>query len=770
MVFKKTLFRVSSLFLFFVSTASVQGASIDDEQWALVETYCTDCHNLEDFSGGFAFDLLTPDAIHDDADLWEEVVRKLRGGMMPPPGEPRPEMNELNTLIAGLEQALDESAMDNPNPGAPVLHRMNRSEYANAVRDLLDLPLDTKGLFPADDSSNGFDNVASVLGVSPALMQAWVNTAAKVSRLAIGDLTTSAVITNYQPGAVSQSQHIEGLPLGTRGGARIEHIFPLDAEYEISIQRRGGGIFFFPSVQTDEPIEISLDGERLAVIPAGESPSINLAIPAGPHVIEAAFIHTQAQLGVDDLYTVKASTPGINTVQITGPLNPTGPGDTPSRRKIFVCQPATVGEQENCARQILDNLASRAYRRPVGDEALATLMEFYFRGNELRGFETGIQYALARILVDPRFLYRFEEEPDNLAPGELYRVDDFELASRLSYFLWSSIPDDELLSLAASNRLSNADVLQDQVERMLADERANALVENFAAQWLGLRSLDALYPISPDYDNTLREAFKKETALLFESVLREDRSIVDLVNADYTFVNERLARHYGIPHIRGSRFRRIPAPNDERRGLLGHGSILTLTSAPNRTSPVMRGKWILENIFGSPPPAPPPGVETNLEETAGAGEAPTTMRQRLEQHRADPNCSGCHAMIDPIGFALENFDSVGKWRDNIGEQQVNTTTTLWDGTPISGPGALREAILAKRENFVITATEKLLTYALGRTVDHHDMPTVRRIVREAEENNYKISELVKGVVASMPFQYRVKTGENTLEEALAATH
>ncbi len=761
--------RVLSLATLLVVSIQVQSASIDNQQWAVIDSYCTDCHNLEDFSGGFAFDLLAPDAIHEDAELWEEVVRKLRGGMMPPPGEPRPDASALDSLVAGLELALDETAAANPNPGAPVLHRMNRAEYANAVRDLLDLSLDTSGLFPADDSSNGFDNVASVLGVSPALMQAWVNTAAKVSRLAIGDLTASAVITNYQPGAVSQSQHIEGLPLGTRGGARVEHIFPLDAEYEIAIRRGGGGIFFFPSVQTEEPIEISLDGERLAVIPVGESTSIRLSIPAGPHVIEAAFIHTQAQLGVDDLYTVQANTSGINALQITGPLNPTGPGDTPSRRKIFVCQPIAVTEQEGCARQILTNLASRAYRGPVGEEALETLMEFYNRGNELRGFETGVQYALARILVDPRFLYRFESEPENLAPGEIYRLGDIELASRLSYFLWSSIPDDELLSLAEAGQLSEPDVLEQQVQRMLADKKSVALVDNFAAQWLGLRTLDALYPISPDYDNTLREAFKKETALLFESVLREDRSIIDLVDADYTFVNERLAEHYGIPYIRGSRFRRVPTPSDARRGLLGHGSILTLTSAPNRTSPVMRGKWILENILGSPPPAPPPGVETNLEETAGEGEAPTTIRQRLEQHRADPNCSGCHGMIDPIGFALENFDSVGKWRDSIGEQQVDTATILWDGTPISGPGALREAILDKRENFVITATEKLLTYALGRTVEHHDMPSIRQIVRDAEENNYKISDLVKGVVSSMPFQYRVKTGENTLEETLAGS-
>lgn len=762
-------FRLTIRILFLLSLAQVaNAATIDEGQWLLVEDYCTECHNLDDFSGGLAFDLLAPDTIHDEAEIWEEVVRKLRGGMMPPPGEARPAEEQLASFITEIESVLDDAAIENPNPGAPLLHRMNRAEYSNAVSDLLDLPLDTIGLFPIDDSSNGFDNIANALGVSPALMQAWVNTAAKVSRLAVGDMTSSAVISNYRPGPVAQSRHIEGLPLGTRGGVIVEHIFPLDAEYEISVRRNGGGIFFFSSVQTGESIEITLDGERIALIEPGDPTSLTLPIPAGPHTLAAAFLHTQAEQGVDDLYSVKAGTPGIGNLAITGPLNGTGPGDTPSRRQIFSCLPESFNEQESCATEILTNLATRAYRRPVEEESLSLLMGFYRRGNELRGFETGIQYALARMLVDPQFIYRFEKEPVNVAEGDIYQVDDFELASRLSYFLWSSIPDEELIALAGAGQLSDPDVLDQQVDRMLASPKANALVENFAAQWLGLRTLDGLYPASPDYDNTLRESMKRETSMLFESILRENRSIIDLIDADYTFVDERLAQHYDIPHIRGSRFRRIPIPNEARRGLLGHGSILTLTSAPNRTSPVMRGTWVLENILGTPPPAPPPGVETNLDETARFGEAPTTIRQRLEQHRADPNCNGCHGMIDPIGFALENFDSVGKWRDQIGEQLVNSETALWDGTPISGPEGLRQAILDKSENFVITATEKLLTYALGRTVEYYDMPAVREIVHKSEENNYTISDLVKGVVASTPFRYRVKTGAEPAPEALAS--
>jgi hypothetical protein len=744
--------------LLLLAAFSVQAASIDDRQFALVDSYCMDCHNLEDFSGGLAFELMAPDAIHEDAENWEEVVRKLRGGMMPPPGEARPDSETLAAFITELESALDEAADNSPNPGAPLLHRLNRAEYANAVRDLLDLPMETQELFPAEDSSGGFDNIANVLSVSPALMQAWVTTAAKVSRLAVGDLTTSPMITNFSSGPVSQAGHLAGMPFGTRGGISIDHVFPLDAEYEISIRRGGGGIFFFPSVQNNEPIELTLDGERIEVIAPGSPTSITLAIPAGPHIIEAAFIHTQPEHEVDDLFHVKANTSGINGIAITGPLNVTGPGDTPSRRRIFTCYPQTLEEQDSCAEDILSRLASQAYRRPVDDNSLAILKDFYLAGKELRGFETGVQYAIARMLVDPQFIYRFEQEPGNQVVGDVYPVDDYELASRLSFFLWSSIPDQELLRLAGAGRLSNPEVLEAQVERMLADDKADALTENFASQWLALRSLDAMNPISPDFDNTLRESMKRETTMLFDSILREDRSIVDLLDADYTFVDERLARHYGIPNIRGSRFRRVSVASEARRGLLGHGSILTLTSAPNRTSPVIRGAWILENLLGTPPPPPPPGVETNLEETAAEGEAPTTMRQRLERHRADPNCSGCHGMIDPIGFALENFDAVGKWRDSIGEQPLNTETILWDGTPISGPEALRLAILDKRENFVITASEKLLTYALGRKVAYYDMPALREIVSEAEENNYKLSELIKGVVNSLPFQYRKKEG------------
>jgi hypothetical protein len=494
-------------------------------------------------------------------------------------------------------------------------------------------------------------------------------------------------------------------------------------------------------------------------------------VDAGPRTIGVAVVSARIATGADDLYSELATNPGISNVSIFGPFDATGPGDTPSRRRIFTCQPAgpaedqpaSPAEETSCAVEILQRLATRAFRRPVdgADVIMETLVGFFESGRDVRGFETGIQYALARILVDPEFVFRFESEPADLAEGDIYRLNDFELATRLSFFLWSSIPDDELLAIASSGRLSEPAVLEAEVRRMLADERSRALVDNFASQWLLLRQLDSVNPTSDDFDGNLRLSFQRETEMLFESILREDRSIVDLLDADYTFVDERLARHYGIPNIRGSRFRRVTIEDEGRRGLLGHGSVLTVTSAVNRTSPVKRGKWVLENILGTPVPLPPPGVETNLDETASTTSGASSMRQRLERHRADPGCAACHNIMDPIGFALENFDSVGKWRDRDGGVEVDASGILADGTSLNGPRSLRGALLDRREAFVTAATEKLLTYALGRTVEHDDMPAVRSIIRDAAEDDYRFSSLVLGVVRSLPFQWKMKGRDQT---------
>lgn len=744
-------------FTLFYSIAEPSNA----ERWTTIERYCTDCHNAGELAGGFAFDDLSSTDLRNDAELWENAIRKLRGGFMPPPGEPHPGSDQIDQLAAWIESSRDEMWHEDPQPGAPVLHRLNRAEYANSIRDLLDLPFDAATQLPADDSSAGFDNIASALSVSPALMQSYIAAAARISRLAIGDPSISAGGTTYTvPRDISQEIHVEGLPLGTRGGLLVEHVFPLDAEYEFRVGR-SGSFFGLRNVATADPVVITLNGEETARLGPDDGGRIVLPVAAGPQTIGAALVASGLHRGVNDLYSEWADSTGVTSISILGPLNPTGAGDTHSRRRIFTCEPASAEEEPACAREILSALASRAYRRPVAhnDAAVDLLMGFYDSGYEVRGFEGGIQYALARVLVDPEFIFRFEDEPADLAPGSVYTLSDHELATRLSFFLWSSIPDDELLNAADNGDLSSRDERQRHVLRMLADTKADALIENVAGQWFGLRALETALPETNVFDGNLRRSFRRETELLFESIVREDRSIFDLLDADYTFVDERLARHYGIPNIRGSRFRKVSIDNDARRGLFGHGSFLTVTSAPNRTSPVIRGAWILENILGTPPPAPPPGVETNLDQTAAALEAPETLRQRLERHRADPSCSACHALIDPIGFALENFDSIGAWRDEESGQPVDTTTTLWDGTEISGPAELRSAVLARRELFAQHATEKLLTYALGRALEASDMPTVRAIVRDARDADYRFSAFVLGIVESVPFRMKAKLSE-----------
>ena len=723
----------------------------------VIDRYCVTCHNARLRTGGLALDAMKIADAGREPQTWEKVVRKVRTGMMPPSGAPRPDRATLDRFAEAVENTIDRAAAATPNPGAPALHRLNRTEYGNAVRDLLDLPIDATALLPGDDSSEGFDNLASVLSVSPALMQAYVTAAAKISRLAVGDPTISADLTTYlAPRGMSQAQHREGLPLGTRGGIVVQHIFPLDAEYEFRVGRAGGGLFGLPPVGTDDSVEITLNGERVRVLGRDARGPVRLKIPAGPQTIGVAVVRRANARGVDDLFSELASSAGVTSLGINGPLNPTGPGDTPSRRTIFVCHPNAPDQEVSCARTILSKLATRALRRPVGerDATIGTLMEFFESGRKLRGFDSGIQYALARLLVDPQFTYRFERPPASARAGAVYRISDLELASRLSFFLWSSIPDEELLGVAAKGRLADPVVLEQQTRRMLADDRARTLIDNLAGQWLLLRQLDDIAPGTKEFDGNLRYAFRRETELLFETIVREDRSILDLIDADYTFVDERLARHYGIPNIRGSRFRRVTLDEGRRGGLLGHGSLLTVTSAGNRTSPVKRGKWILENLLGAPVPQPPPGVETNLAESTAPGATPTSVRQRLEQHRANPSCASCHAVMDPVGFSLEHFDLIGKWRDADGGVPVNATGKLADGTALDGPASLRKALLDRGDAVAATATEKLLTYALGRRVEYFDMPAVRAVVHDAARTDYRFSSLVTGIVRSTPFQMK----------------
>ncbi len=731
------------------------------EQWALVDQYCEGCHNDAERAGDLALDRLDPNRLHADAAVWEAVIRKLRGGLMPPPGEPRPDAERLGTFVGFLEQSLDAAVRSAPNPGVPALRRLNRTEYANAVRDLIELPVDVESLLPGDDSVGGFDNIGSALSVSPTLLQSYVSAAATLSRLAVGDPNASPTLSTYRsPRDWQSGNHIDGQPLGTRGGYQVEHVFPLDGEYEIRV-----------SARSEDDVDVSIDGERVALLPtAGRGARVaTLAVSAGPHTLGVSLVRRHDTEGVEDLFAVHAESTSIASFTINGPLRPSGTGDTPSRRRIFTCSPASAAEEEPCAAEILGTIATRAYRRPVGaeDPALAALMDFYAAGRAEGSFDAGIQRALARLLVDPEFIFRIEDEPADLAAGSVYRVSDLDLASRLSFFLWSSIPDDALLATAAAGELRKPGVLEREVQRMLADPKAEALVESFAAQWLQLRILDNALPENRKFDGNLRHAMRTETEMFFASVLREDRSVVDLLDADYTFVDERLAQHYGLPNIRGSRFRRVDLPpSSPRRGLLGQGSLLTLTSAPNRTSPVKRGQWVLNNLLGTPAPQPPDNVETNLEETAPAGSA-TTMRERLVQHQANPSCAMCHSLIDPLGFALENFDAIGEWRDTEAGQPVNASGTFVDGSDVDGIAGLRRLLLDRRELFVGAFTEKLLTYALGRTLEPYDMPVVRDIVRKAAKDDYRFSALVNAIVASDPMQFRMKLSDGELRQARA---
>ncbi len=758
----------------------------------LLNEYCITCHNARTRTADLALDELDLTQVPGDGAVWEEVIRKLRGGMMPPPNARRPADSSLQELAAWLEQTLDEAARANPEPGRAALHRLNRTEYGNAIRDLLDLEIDVTELLPADDEAYGFDNVADVLRVSPSLVEQYLTASRRISELAVGDPEIATIGSVYRvPPDRAQSDHIEGLGLGTRGGTLIRHTFPLDAEYDFSVFLMRNIVGYMKGLEWPHELEIAIDGERVFLAPVGgdadnamsdanfaaagdaidERLQARIPVTAGPHDVGVAFIRKnysesheplQPHTRDHDLQNMNG-VPLVDYIDITGPFAVTGRGDTASRRRIFTCNPAP-GDEQLCAAEILSRLATRAFRRPVNDDDMALLMEFYDAGRNTGDFETGIQNGLRLVLSSPEFLFRSEPDPEGIRPGEIYPMDDLALASRLSFFLWSSIPDDALLALAVEGRLSDPEVLSGQVERMLAHDRSNALVENFAGQWLFLRNLQSVSPdtkLFPNFDDNLRQAFRTETELFFESVIREDRSILDLLTAEYTFVNERLARHYEIDNVYGSHFRRVTLEDSNRRGLLGHGSILTITSMPNRTSPVLRGKWVLENILGTPPP-PPPSDVPDLEENQPGQEA-RSVKARLEEHRGNPVCASCHAMIDPAGLALENFDAVGRWRTKEEGGLVETDGQLVDGTPVDGPVALREALLDRSGQFVRTVTEKMLTYALGRGLEHYDMPVVRSVAENAIADDFRFSSLVMGIVNSPPFQTRRATGRETAQ-------
>jgi hypothetical protein len=770
---------------------------------ALLDKYCVTCHNARTKSGGLVLD---KDAIDverppERAEVWEKVIRKLHGRMMPPQGMPRPDEATLDAFAASLETSIDRVALTTPNPGRSPLHRLNRSEYAAAVRDVLALDIDATALLPADDEANGFDNIADVLRVSPSLLEQYLTAARKVSALAVGDPATTPVGTVYRvPPDRAQGDHIEGLPLGTRGGILVHHNFPLDATYEFNAVLLQNIVGYVPGLEWPHELEISVDGVRVFAAPVGgdednKLSDTNLAqtketldrrlrtrvpVKAGPHAVGVTFLRKNSAQSDEPLQPFTRNldlqdmngVPIINFMQITGPFAVTGPGDTPSRRKIFVCNPSTevksdpsrrsssenAASEGECAKRVLANLARRAYRRPVSGAEVEDLLGFYNAGRKRGTFESGIEEALTLVLASPKFLFRAEPDPPQVAAGAVYPVSDLELASRLSFFLWSTIPDDELVTVAGQGKLRDPAVLDKQVRRMLADPRSKALVDNFAAQWLFLRNLQSFIPDSdefPNWDDNLRQAMRQETSLFFESIMREDRNVLDLLTANYTYINERLARHYGIPNVYGSQFRRVTIPDDNRRGLLGQGSVLAVTSYPNRTSPVLRGKYILENILGTPPPSPPANVPP-LKETGDGGKV-MPLRALLEQHRASPACATCHRIMDPLGFSLENFDATGKWRVKEEAGVVDASGQLADGTPVDGPAALRKAILKRPEQFVRTMTEKMLTYGLGRGLEYYDMPVVRSIARDAAGQNYRFSSIVLGIVRSTPFQMKKAT-------------
>lgn len=743
-----------------------------------LKRYCTGCHNSRSKTAGIALDSMPLDNVGGEAGAWEKVVRKLRTRSMPPVGLPRPDEGTYNKLIATLESSLDRASAADLNPGrTDTFRRMNRTEYQNAIRDLLALDMDISSLLPSDELSHGFDNI-TVGELSPTLLERYLTAARKVSRLALGSPVRSpGGDTLTLPPDLTQEEHFEDLPLGTRGGAVLQYTFPANAKYDIQLRLARDRNEHVEGIAGVHQVELMLDGERLHLFTvkgpaAGQDHSevdqhltIRVPVKAGPHAVAVAFPRQSTALLETERQPWYAHfnmdrhprlTPALYSITVHGPYESRGPGDTPSRRRILTCSPTESSDEEACAKKIFASLTRRAYRRAITDADVALPMKFYREARRDESFESGIEMGLRSILVNPEFLFRVEKDPATLATGGNYRISDIELASRLSFFLWSSIPDDELLDLAIQGELKAPDVLERQVRRMLADKRATALVTNFAAQWLYLRNLASSTPdmrLFTDFDDNLRRSFRRETELFIENILREDRSVLDLLAARYTFVNERLAKHYGIPNVYGSRFRRIALDEDTGRGgLLRQGSVLTVTSYATRTSPVIRGKWVLDNILGSPPPPPPPDVPA-LKEKTGEAKA-LSMRDRLAQHRANPACSGCHNLMDPIGFAFEHYDAIGRWRSSEDGTPVDSAGGLPDGSKFDGVAGLQEALLKRPELFATTLTEKLLTYGLGRGMEYYDAPAVRSIVRGAEKQDFRFSSFILGIVNSAPFQMR----------------
>ena len=762
----------------------------------VLNRYCVGCHNDRLRTAGLSLQAL--DAVHvaESAEVWEKVIRKVRSGAMPPPGRPRPDPPVVENVLAWLETELDGAAALDPDPGrTDSVHRLNRAEYQNAIRDLLALDVDVTSLLPADSADeHGFDNIANMLSVSPTLLDRYLSAARKLSRLAVGLPPRAPTIEEYRVWLDQDGYLGEDLPFGSRGGAAIRHRFPVDGEYVIQVRLYRQLFDVIIGLGSPHEVEIRVDGERvLSSVVGGEETGgappagfvgdifgdpaweeyarnadagleVRFQAQAGSRLVTVSFLGrpTEVEDGVPHppAYPERdeslESNPWVHTVAIRGPYEVSGPGDTPSRSKIFTCLPTEPREEQPCAERILTALAGEAYRRPATGREVRTLLRFYEEGRRDGTFDDGVQFALERLLADPKFLLRIEREPVDLAPGTVYAVSDLDLAARLSFFLWSSIPDAELLALAARGELGTPDELEQQVRRMLADDRSKALVDNFVGQWLLLRNLPSAAPdpnAFPDFDENLREAFERETRLFVESAFREDRSVIDLLRANYTFMNERLARHYGVPNVYGSHFRRVTFGDDDPRGgLLGQGSFLTVTSYPNRTSPVLRGRWVLESLLGTPPPSPPadvPGLPDR-----GEDGRPASVRERLERHRENPACATCHAPMDPLGFALENFDAVGGWRDADDGTPVDNSAVLPDGTQFRGPAGLRTFLVSQHRQFVGAMTEKLLAYALGRRLEYYDSPTVRGIVREAAATDYRLSAIILGIVRSPAFQLR----------------
>jgi len=751
---------------------------------AILDEYCVSCHNFEDYSGGIDLEGMDIHSIAELPEIGEKVIQRLRAGMMPPVDQPRPERDVVQSLAVILEEAIDELAANEPIPlPAPGLHRLNRTEYTNAIRDLLALTIDASTFLPPDDSSHGFDNMAGTLTTSPALIEAYLSAAGKISRLAIGTETAPTLAIFDVPVDTSQNTYIEGLPFGTRGGMLIEHEFPADGEYVFTVKGMTGYFTRVLGNVAGEQLEVTIDGERVYLYDwdseignqegnGGRTPAIS--IKAGFHKVGITFIATSdlPDTGINKSFVRTMNSPGsisgytfyphVGQVFIEGPYNGVPATITQSREKIFECYPQNVSQEGNCARQIISTLVSKAYRRPSTDSDVDLMMNFYLAGREEGGsFDYGIEAALQRMLADPEFIYRSEIEPVGVAEGSLYTLSDLELASRLSFFLWSSLPDEELVDLATQGRLHDEDVLQQQVQRMIADPRAEAFVVNFTGQWLNVRGMAASEPVVdmfPDFDSTLRDAFQQEIEMFFGSIIQEDRSVLDLLTADYTFVNERLAKHYGISDVYGSQFRKVQLDDPElevRHGLLGKGALLTITSDAARTSPVKRGKWFLETFYGVSPPDPPPNVEIDLSQTAG--EKPKSLRERLEAHRTNPSCSTCHMMFEPMGLAMENFDAVGKWRTMDSGNLIDPNAVVTDGTPVNGVTGLQELTLSNGDLFARVITENLLTYAVGRGMEIEDMPLVRSITRDAAKDNYHFSSMLMGVIQSPAFNMNMKS-------------